>query len=325
MAKRQSLWRILFAGVVALALICSVLSVTVLPDWYTRQLIHEVEHQSGIEILPVTSSYSFLTGHLLLTDPELRITPGLSLKAASLSATVPWYAVISQDFKLSDIDINSPKFGVDLYILGHKPAMKNLDSFLNQVGRFSFQNGLLQVRDDKRRAQPEVFQFHFSQLQFYFLSGEGMLKLAAVGQDNEWEFNGRFSSRNHSLVGSALVSHASLADVIQQQFITCQHCQLSGLFRSALSVTWTLEDSLQVQGSGVVQDFEFSNQDDVVFAAKGLEFKHYDYAGGRGTIEQLIIDGIAQGRGNKKYKGLLQRSLSGVVNSIEFQDKEKIN
>ncbi len=327
MAKRQSLWRKVFAGVVALALICSVLSVTLLSDWFNRQLIHEVEHKSGIEILPVTSSYSFLTGYLFLTEPELRITPGLSLKASSLSAKVPWYAVINQEFRLSEIALDSPTFGIDLYMLGHKPAMKNLYQFLNQIGRFSFKNGLLQVRDDKRREQPEVFQFHFSQLQFNFSPEQKLLKLGAVGQDSEWEFNGQFSYRNHALRGSALVSHSPLSDVLSQQFITCKQCQLSGEFTSTLSISWNLENSLQLQGSGVVQNFEYSTPDGVVFEASDIQFEHYDYAEGRGTIEQLVVSDITHLETDSKgsYKKLFQGSLSDVINTIEFHEKSKTN
>ena len=323
MAKRQSLWRMVFAGVFVFVLICSVLSITVLSGSYTRQLLHEVERRSGVEILPVSSNYSFFSGHLVLTNPELRITPGLTLKASSLSLKVPWYAVITRDFVLSDIHFEAPLFGIDLYILGHKPAMTNLSYFLDQIGYFSFKNGFLDVRDDRRRQPPEEFRLSFHQLTLNLLPEQQTLELNIDGDNQNWELTARYSYQSHSVYGHVLVNDASLEDILQRQFVSCRECQMSGRLHSMLSLVWTREDSLQLRGSGVIDAFHYSDSSGVVFNASAVEFRDYHYISGRAEIEKLIIRSAVNSGFDQEssLKKLLQRSLLNTVNSVEFQKK----
>lgn len=89
MQTQKSAVRFVLFVVILAILLFLVSAILMVPGRYTDQLLHKIENQTGVEILPVEKEYSFLSGKFLLINPELRISPVLLLNQNLLVLMLP--------------------------------------------------------------------------------------------------------------------------------------------------------------------------------------------------------------------------------------------
>ena len=330
MQTQQSVIRFVLFVVIVLVILLSLISVVLMvPGRYTDQLLQQIEDQTGVEVLPVAKEYSFLSGQFLLTNPELRISPGITLKSEAIGLNVAWTSLWKDKIELDRIDFNKPKIFIDLAIIGQKPPMPNLYHFLRETGQFVFEDGSMKVMDTEQADSSEVVTIDFSKMELKTHRPDQIdVEVVRESKDSNWSLGGIIDLNELVLSGQLSVDELPLADVLNQGLIQCADCSLEGRLSSDLSVDWSNDQGMELTGTAKVLDGQYQDLNSGLdlrwkeLFAEGFQFKNRE-----GFVEDLSFrDGLLSVNGSpleqvaKAVGGSLSANgaLPVTVKNVEF-------
>ncbi|WP_062266669.1 DUF748 domain-containing protein [Endozoicomonas arenosclerae] len=324
MQTQQSAIRFVLFVVIVLVILLSLISVVLLvPGRYTDQLLQQIENQTGVEVLPVAKEYSFATGEFLLTNPELRISPGITLKSESIGLNVAWTSLWKDKIELNRIDFRKPRIFIDLAIIGQKPPMPNLYQFLRETGRFVFEEGSMKVVNTEQAGSSSVVNIDFNKMELATQRLDQIdVEMVNESESINWTLGGVIDLNELSLSGQLSIDKMPLSEVTKQGFIHCSECSLGGTLSSDLSVEWSTETGMELTGTAKVMEGLYQNESSGLdirwneLLADGFQFKNRE-----GSVEDLSFrDGqlIVDGRLLEQVAKTVDSPLPVAVKNIEF-------
>ncbi|WP_257279911.1 hypothetical protein [Endozoicomonas sp. ISHI1] len=295
--------------VVVLAILLFLISVMLMvPGRYTDQLLQQIENQTGVEVLPVEKEYAFLSGKFLLTKPELRISPGITLKSESIAVNVAWTSLWKKTIELDRIDFKKPGIFLDLAIIGQKPPMPNLYQFLREAGQFVFEDGSMRVVNSEQTGSSKVVSIDFSKMELKTHRPDQIdIEVVKDSRHINWSLGGIIDLKKLAMSGQLSIDELPLADVFSQKFLKCSNCSLKGSLSTDLSVEWSMDQGVELTGTAKVLDGEYQdlgsglNLDWKELFAEGFRFRSrkafvedLSFRGGLLTVDGSPLEQIAR-------------------------------
>ncbi|WOG26136.1 hypothetical protein [Endozoicomonas sp. 8E] len=301
--------------VVILAILLFLISVMLMvPGRYTDQLLQQIENQTGVEVLSVEKEYSFLSGKFLLTRPELRISPGITLKSESMAVNVAWTSLWKETIELDRIDFKKPGIFIDLAIIGQKPPMPNLYQFLRETEQFVFEDGSMKVVNTEQTGSSKVVSIDFSKMELKTHRPDQIdVEVVRESSHIKWSLGGIIDLKKLALSGQLSIDELPLADVVSQNFLKCSNCSLEGRLSTDLSVEWSGDQGVELTGTAKVLDGEYHDlSSGLELSWKELFAEGFQFRCRKGSVEDLSFRGgllTVKGSPLEQIAKTLNRSL----------------
>ncbi|KEQ16725.1 DUF748 domain-containing protein [Endozoicomonas numazuensis] len=336
MQTQQSVIRFVIFAVIVLAILLSLISVVLMvPGRYTDQLLQQIEDQTGVEVLPVAKEYSFITGKFLLTNPELRISPGITLKSESIGLNVAWTSLWKDKIELDQIDFKNPRIFLDLGLIGQKPPMPNLYQFLRESGRFVFEDGSMKVVNTEQASATEIVGIDFNRMELKTQQADQVaVEVFRDSGSRKWSLGGIVDLNELMMSGQLSIDELPLADAVNQGFIQCSECSLEGRLSTDLSVEWSIDQGWELTGTAKVLDGQFQDLNtDLDLKWKELFAEGFQFKNNEGFVDDLsfkeagltvngnLLQQVAKSLDSSLPVAVKNIEFNGVIQSSERQDK----
>ena len=258
---------------------------------YTAQLIQTIEDNTSIECLPVSIDYSILTGRMVLEKPELRISPGVTLKSEEINFSVNWTSLWTNDLQLHDINVKQPHISINSQLLGRRGVMRDLRSFLSSVGKFDFEDGQLTINQSASNSRKDLLTLPFQSLALSTQSFD-RYQLEIIGSNNQWHAEGVVYPDDLKVNGQISLTNVPLQAVYRYGFLQCDRCEWNGGVNADLSVEWSKQSGLELEGTAMVEEGSLQDKNNgVSMGWEQVIAEDFHYYRKSGSVKTLSIHG----------------------------------